>query len=602
MATTLASLVVKIGADVTGVTAGLTTLEKRTRKIKKEFSSVTDSTLRLRDAMGVLAGATGLAFVMQKTFDVGAAVEETASKFRTVFGPAVDQSEAFLREFANTAGLTVTQGRELVSTTGAITQGLGFSQQASADLSEQIVRMAADIASFNNTQGGAERVTQAMISALNGETESLKASANVVVLQADVMAKAAEMTGKATGEITRQDKALATLALISERAGVAMGDLGRTMDSPANQARRIRAEFLTFRDDVAHALLPALTVIMQEIGMLSGSEGFAGLGEAISQNSQRIAAWAKFAVETFKTVALAMAAPIRIAFNLGEVIGKVLVASVQALKGDFEAARETMGSILGDFGDIGAAVSAVTDGFDNMRVASGLAWQTMAGPGGADQAVASLGRVTEALAIANVPLRDMAEHVVPRFGESFELLAPQVVKPLRAIKDDLGPIRMQMQSIALSGVDAFVDFASGAGGAISSFVKRALTDLAKLAAKMLVIRGIMSFLPGVGSFLGFGGGGEGGKFAGFFASGGHIPRGSFGVAGESGPERITRGATLVSGPATVTPMTGGGDAVFHLTFVTPDGRQVSDTQTFRSERGKALNRVIRLPVQVATGV
>lgn len=601
MATTLASLVVKIGADVTGVTAGLTTLEKRTRKIKKEFSSVTDSTLRMRDAMGLLAGATGLGFVLQKTFDVGAGVEETASKFRTVFGPALAQADEFLRDFATTAGLTVTQGRELVATTGAITQGLGFSQEASAGLSEQIVRMAADIASFNNTQGGAERVTQAMISALNGETEALKASANVVVLQADVMAKASEMTGKATGEITRQEKALATLALISERAGVAMGDLARTMDSPANQARRIRAEFLTFRDNVAHALLPALTVIMQEIGALSGSDGFAGLGETIGRNSQRIAAWAKFAVEAFKTVAMAIAAPIRIAFNLGEVIGKVLTAAVQAMKGDFAEAGATMRSIVGDFGDMGAAVDNVISGFDNMRVASGLAWQAVAGDGAAPAAAAAVTQLGGALEIANVPLREMVA-TLPKIPESLELIAPEVVKASRAIKEEMSPLRMELQSIALSGVDAFVDFASGAGGAISSFVKRALADLAKLAAKMLFVRGIMSFLPGVGSFLGFGGGGKGGKFAGFFAEGGYIPKGSFGIAGEAGPERITRGRTMVPGPATVTPMSGAGDAVFHVTFVTPDGRAVADTQTFRSERGKSLNRVIRLPVQVATGV
>lgn len=64
---------------------------------------------------------------------------------------------------------------------------------------------------------------------------------------------------------------------------------------------------------------------------------------------------------------------------------------------------------------------------------------------------------------------------------------------------------------------------------------------------------------GVTDFFGglFGGGGLGGLFGGFFANGGYLPAGKFGVAGEAGPE-------LITGPATVTPaaeMLGGAPGV-----------------------------------------
>jgi lambda family phage tail tape measure protein len=63
----------------------------------------------------------------------------------------------------------------------------------------------------------------------------------------------------------------------------------------------------------------------------------------------------------------------------------------------------------------------------------------------------------------------------------------------------------------------------------------------------------------VGSIFSGGGGGDSGGgflsgigdlFSGFFANGGNIPRGRFGVAGEAGPE-------LIGGPASVTPMNSG---------------------------------------------
>jgi lambda family phage tail tape measure protein len=71
------------------------------------------------------------------------------------------------------------------------------------------------------------------------------------------------------------------------------------------------------------------------------------------------------------------------------------------------------------------------------------------------------------------------------------------------------------------------------------------------------------------TFGAFGGGGGGSlPFAGFFANGGTIPAGQFGVVGERGPE-------LVTGPATVTPMSmGSGTVNYYINAV--------DAPSFRS--------------------
>jgi hypothetical protein len=58
------------------------------------------------------------------------------------------------------------------------------------------------------------------------------------------------------------------------------------------------------------------------------------------------------------------------------------------------------------------------------------------------------------------------------------------------------------------------------------------------------------------------GGGIGGIFDGFFANGGTLGAGKFGIAGEAGPE-------LISGPATITPLTGGnsGNVTYNINAV-----------------------------------
>ena len=92
--------------------------------------------------------------------------------------------------------------------------------------------------------------------------------------------------------------------------------------------------------------------------------------------------------------------------------------------------------------------------------------------------------------------------------------------------------------------DAFVNFAKTGKLEWKSFVASLAEELLRSQVRQLI-----------GKLFTFGSGGGGGGFnlgdlfAGFFANGGMIPAGQFGVVGERGPE-------LVSGPATVTPMAG----------------------------------------------
>lgn len=110
--------------------------------------------------------------------------------------------------------------------------------------------------------------------------------------------------------------------------------------------------------------------------------------------------------------------------------------------------------------------------------------------------------------------------------------------------------------------DAIVNFAKT--GKLS--FKSLLQDI----AEQLLRSQIRQLMANV--FGGFGGRGQSGGFlgnlfGGFFATGGYIPAGRFGVVGESGPE-------LVSGPASVSPMGGGQNITYNINAV--------DVDSFRS--------------------
>lgn len=83
-----------------------------------------------------------------------------------------------------------------------------------------------------------------------------------------------------------------------------------------------------------------------------------------------------------------------------------------------------------------------------------------------------------------------------------------------------------------SAIDNFVETGKFS---FKDFAKSVIQDLIKIQLKASAMKLLSAFLPGLGS-----------SFAGFFADGGYIPPGKYGVVGEAGPE-------LVSGPASVTP-------------------------------------------------
>jgi hypothetical protein len=108
-----------------------------------------------------------------------------------------------------------------------------------------------------------------------------------------------------------------------------------------------------------------------------------------------------------------------------------------------------------------------------------------------------------------------------------------------SITDTLGSALVGLANGTMSFKDAF-----------SSMAQSLLSDLADITSQLLK-SGLMSLLGSFGG--GFGAMGLGG-FGGFYAEGGTLGAGKWGIAGENGPE-------IVKGPASISPMGGGSTQV-----------------------------------------
>jgi hypothetical protein len=348
--------------------------DRYTREMRRA-TSATDKLrsgfMGLRNAMLLVTGATGFGIAVRRTFELGAAVEETGSKFRTVFGTSADAMDDFIARWGTLAGLSRTQAREITATTGAIVQGMGLAQAASATYAEAVTRLAGDLSSFNNIP--IAETSRAIQAAITGERESLK-RLGVVILETDVQKRALLDTGKLRVEqLTQEEKAVATLAIITERAGVAIGDLSRTQDSAANRARRLAAEFRDIREALASAVLPVFEVFMREIeNMLGGTATFV---QWLQTSGPIMAAWAEVGVAAFGAVANAVSNLVSLVTGLG----RLLLATAQALVaffnpfGDWQTFRDAAARIEEAWVGLGGTFMEVGEGvielYDRIRIA-----------------------------------------------------------------------------------------------------------------------------------------------------------------------------------------------------------------------------------------
>lgn len=584
----LAKLAINVVADSKNAVKDLSGLEGTAKRLRKKFGTLEAGSISLGGAMATMAGAAGVGFAAKQIFDLGSTVEETQSKFTTTFGAAGESVQDFIDDFGTLAGLTREQAQAVTSTTGAIAQGMGMAQQASADFAVTATELAGDLASFNNVP--IEETSRAIQAAVTGEREQLK-QLGIVVRESDVQQRAMAESGKENAKaLTQQEKAAATMALISERAGVAVGDLARTQDSAANRARQLGAQFGNVKEALSTALLPAFDVLLEDM-----SEGVGGMGEfaeKVRSSGPVVAAWSRVAVESFKFAFDAIQLLIGGAFNLGESIGGVLSAAWKLLKGDISGAKEELGGAIGQFKETGGLAGDLASQFQDIQFASGEAFETMAE--GARQATDQVNQVNQAIAGAegggglsqaqkdllamNVQFRDMSAQLAGIPGQ------------LGDVQENVTPVARGVREAVDEGNEfarVMADAATTSGLSFKRFASTVVQQMQKIALKKAALK-IFDFLAG----------GPLSSFAGLFDQGGRIPAGQVGIVGERGPE-IVRGPANVTGREETASMMGGGGTVLNITLVAADSGSVVDTVRYQTERDEQKGREVRIPVRAA---
>lgn len=187
----------------------------------------------------------------------GSDAEETANKFNVVFATVSERANQAADNLRLNYGLSREGAQAALSSVGDLLSGLGVASDKALELAQQTVQLGTDLASFTNYAGGAEGATQALTSALLGETEAAKSLG--VVLTDDQMEKYASSVGKSWKNLNLAEKAQLRLNAAIAQSPNAVGDFARSMNSYANQVRIAEAISRDFTTTVGEGLLQAHT-------------------------------------------------------------------------------------------------------------------------------------------------------------------------------------------------------------------------------------------------------------------------------------------------------------------------------------------------------
>lgn len=239
----------------------------RTEQFRREMSSAAqqmENVGRRMQTVGrrMTVGVTlPLAAVGAAAVKASVDAEEAANKFRVVMGDSADEVTRRFESLQDTIPLTIDEMQKLSAGVQDLLVPLGLVRSEAAEMSADMVELAADLGSFNNV--AADVPLEALKSALAGQSRPLR-QFGIDVSQARLELLALEEGLISQGEeLTAAARAQAIMVAAQRDSSDAIGDAARTADSAANQFRFLARDMRALAQTLGDILVPAVVPVVR---------------------------------------------------------------------------------------------------------------------------------------------------------------------------------------------------------------------------------------------------------------------------------------------------------------------------------------------------
>lgn len=215
-----------------------------------------------KGTLGSLAKIAAGAFAIDKVVtglfrakDAASDLNETTNMSAVIFGKNQAAMERFAKNGPRALGLSTEATLRYSASLGDMLLQLGLAEDQTVATSQATLQMAADLGSFKNLR--TEDVLDRIQAALRGEYDSLQLlipNINAARVEQEALAE----TGKASAsQLTAQEKATATLNIVTKDGARAAGDFARTSTGAANSSKIAAAQAQDLAAKFGQLLLPA---------------------------------------------------------------------------------------------------------------------------------------------------------------------------------------------------------------------------------------------------------------------------------------------------------------------------------------------------------
>ncbi len=270
-----------------------------TRAVEAQAASIAGLRGAALTASTPFLAATVAVIGFGKAINLATSQQEELNKSAVVFGQSSKQIEEFARTSANSLGISEDAALKAAGVFGNLFRSIKIGEQPAADMSQRLVELSADLASFNNADP--QRVLEALRSGLVGQARPLRVF-GIFISQARAQQEALIETGKKNVQsLTNQELVQARYNIILRDSSLAQGDFARTSERLANQTRILKANLSDLAASIGTAVIPGVTNLakasndllrifrdIEKVGGKGVSKGFEAVGASADKSTGQL--------------------------------------------------------------------------------------------------------------------------------------------------------------------------------------------------------------------------------------------------------------------------------------------------------------------------
>lgn len=194
---------------------------------------------------------------LKESIELASDLTEVQNVVDVTFGKNSTTIDEWSKSLVTAFGISELEGKRFVGTIGAMLKSMGTTEKQVVSMSEALVELAGDMASFYNLD--VEEAFNKIRSGISGETEPLKQlgiNLNVANLEAYALSQGIK---KAYNEMSQAEQVALRYNYLMQVTADVQGDFARNADSYANQQRILNLQWKNFLTELGGAIVPGIT-------------------------------------------------------------------------------------------------------------------------------------------------------------------------------------------------------------------------------------------------------------------------------------------------------------------------------------------------------